>query len=95
MGAGPTDRQPERPIAQNTPRVRPNIPTMMRPGVKRTSTPPVPSYYGWIVVAVVFVTMALGPNARTAFALPFPPILSERITPLGESKHKRNHQAET
>ena len=49
----------------------------MRPGVKRTSTPPVPFFYGWIVVAVVFVTMALGVNARTAFSLLFPPILSE------------------
>jgi MFS family permease len=36
-----------------------------------------PFYYGWIVVAVVFVTMALGVNARTAFSLLFPPILDE------------------
>src|SRR5262245_7486622 len=34
-------------------------------------------YYGWIVVAVVFVTMGLGVNARTAFSLLFPPILDE------------------
>src|SRR5271165_1848725 len=36
-----------------------------------------PFYYGWIVVAVVFVTMAIGVNARTAFSLLFPPILDE------------------
>src|SRR4029077_967075 len=34
-------------------------------------------FYGWIVVAVTFVTMAIGVNARTAFSLLFPPILSE------------------
>ncbi len=36
-----------------------------------------PFYYGWLVVAVVFVTMAVGVNARTAFSLLFPPILEE------------------
>ena len=36
-----------------------------------------PFFYGWIVVAVVFVTMAVGVNARTAFSLLFPPILDE------------------
>ena len=36
-----------------------------------------PFFYGWIVVAVVFVTMGLGVNARTAFSLLFPPILDE------------------
>ena len=36
-----------------------------------------PFYYGWIVVAVVFVTMALGVNARTAFSLLFVPIVDE------------------
>lgn len=36
-----------------------------------------PFYYGWIVVAVAFVTMAIGVNARTAFSLLFPPILDE------------------
>src|SRR5919106_5947586 len=34
-------------------------------------------FYGWIVVAVVFVTMAIGVNARTAFSLLFPPIVDE------------------
>ncbi len=36
-----------------------------------------PFYYGWLVVAVVFVTMAVGVNARTAFSLLYPPILAE------------------
>ena len=36
-----------------------------------------PFFYGWVVVAVVFVTMALGVNARTAFSLFLPPILGE------------------
>jgi MFS family permease len=36
-----------------------------------------PFFYGWIIVAVTFVTMAIGVNARTAFSLLFPPILSE------------------
>ncbi len=34
-------------------------------------------YYGWVIVAVVFVTMGVGVNARTAFSLLFPPILTE------------------
>jgi MFS family permease len=36
-----------------------------------------PFYYGWLVVAVVFVTMGVGVNARTAFSLLYPPILDE------------------
>lgn len=36
-----------------------------------------PFFYGWLVVTVVFVTMAIGVNARTAFSLFFPPIVSE------------------
>ncbi len=34
-------------------------------------------FYGWIIVAVVFVTMGIGVNVRTAFSLLFPPILDE------------------
>src|SRR5882672_3801346 len=34
-------------------------------------------FYGWVIVAVVFVTMGIGVNARTAFSLRFPPILDE------------------
>jgi len=36
-----------------------------------------PFFYGWVVVAAGFVTMAIGVNARTAFSLLFPPILDE------------------
>jgi MFS family permease len=36
-----------------------------------------PVFYGWIIVAAAFVTMAIGVNARTAFSLLFPPILDE------------------
>src|SRR4051812_39227012 len=36
-----------------------------------------PFFYGWLLVAVAFVTMALGVNARTAFSLLFPAILNE------------------
>jgi len=36
-----------------------------------------PFFYGWVVVGVVFVTMGVGVNARTAFSLLFPPILAE------------------
>ena len=36
-----------------------------------------PIFYGWVMVAVAFVTMGLGVNARTAFSLLFPPIIEE------------------
>src|SRR5258707_8541419 len=36
-----------------------------------------PFFYGWIMVAVTFVTMAIGVNARTSFSLFFPPIINE------------------
>ena len=36
-----------------------------------------PFFYGWVIVATAFVTMALGVNARTAFSLLFPPIVEE------------------
>src|SRR5712664_2262769 len=38
---------------------------------------PLPFFYGWMIVAVTFVTMAIGVNARTAFSLFFPPIIGE------------------
>jgi len=37
----------------------------------------IPFFYGWLLVAVAFVTMAIGVNARTAFSLLFPAILTE------------------
>ena len=36
-----------------------------------------PFFYGWVIIAVTFVTMAIGVNARTAFSLFYPPILGE------------------
>ena len=36
-----------------------------------------PFFYGWVIIAVAFVTMGIGVNARTAFSLLFPPILQE------------------
>jgi MFS family permease len=36
-----------------------------------------PFFYGWVLVGIAFVTMAVGVNARTAFSLLYPPILQE------------------
>ncbi len=36
-----------------------------------------PFFYGWVLVGVAYVTMAVGVNARTAFSLLLPPILGE------------------
>jgi MFS family permease len=36
-----------------------------------------PFFYGWVIIGVVFITMGVGVNARTAFSLLFPPILDE------------------
>ena len=36
-----------------------------------------PVFYGWVMVAIAFVTMGVGVNARTAFSLFFPPLLDE------------------
>src|SRR3954447_1933861 len=36
-----------------------------------------PFFYGWLVVAVTFVTMGIGVNARTSFSLLFSPIIDE------------------
>ncbi len=34
-------------------------------------------FYGWVIVAITFVTMAIGVNARTAFSLFYPSIVDE------------------
>jgi MFS family permease len=39
--------------------------------------PRLPFFYGWLLVGIGFVTMAVGVNARTAFSLFFPPMLDE------------------
>ena len=47
---------------------------------KMTSPRPpfnLPFYYGWAIVACAFATMAVGVNARTAFSLLYPAILTE------------------
>ena len=36
-----------------------------------------PFYYGWLIIGVAFVTMAVGVTARTAFSLLLPPLLDE------------------
>ncbi|PHQ71356.1 MAG: hypothetical protein COB93_03430, partial [Sneathiella sp.] len=36
-----------------------------------------PFFYGWVVVAIVFITMGIGVNVRTSFSLLFPAILNE------------------
>ena len=36
-----------------------------------------PFYYGWLIVGVAFVTMAIGVTGRTAFSLLMPPLIEE------------------
>ncbi len=36
-----------------------------------------PFYYGWVVVAIAFITMGVGVSVRTSFSLLYPPILEE------------------
>ncbi len=36
-----------------------------------------PFYYGWAIVGIAFVTLAIGVTARTAFSLLLPPLLAE------------------
>ena len=43
----------------------------------RRWSPRLPFYYGWLVVGVAFVTMAIGVSARTAFSLLLPPLIDE------------------
>ena len=49
----------------------------MSPAPQRSVYARLPFFYGWVIVAVVFVTMGVAVNARTAFSLLFPPILDE------------------
>src|SRR5881227_3329415 len=48
-----------------------------RSGAQKTVLGRLPFFYGWVLVAAGFVTMAIAVNARTAFSLLFPPILDE------------------
>ena len=36
-----------------------------------------PFYYGWLIVGIAFVTMAIAVTARTAFSLLLPPLIAE------------------
>jgi MFS family permease len=38
---------------------------------------PLPFYYGWLIIGVAFVTMAIAVTARTAFSLLLPPLVDE------------------
>ena len=49
----------------------------------RDGLPRARPFHGWIVIAVAFVTMGIGVNARTVFSLLFPPILDEFSWPRG------------
>jgi MFS family permease len=40
-------------------------------------SPRLPFYYGWLIVGIAFVTMAIGVTARTAFSLLLPPLIDE------------------
>ena len=48
----------------------------MTDGSRRWSSR-LPFYYGWLIVGIAFVTMAIGVNARTAFSLLLPPLVAE------------------
>src|SRR5471030_2955177 len=36
-----------------------------------------PFYYGWVIIGIAFVTMAIAVTARTAFSLLLPPLIAE------------------
>ncbi len=36
-----------------------------------------PIFYGWVIVAVVFITVAISVTARTSFSLLVPPVIDE------------------
>ena len=36
-----------------------------------------PFYYGWLIIGIAFVTIAIGVSARTAFSLLMPPLIDE------------------
>ncbi|MCW5737597.1 MAG: MFS transporter [Enhydrobacter sp.] len=47
-----------------------------QPATKRLAAR-LPFFFGWVIIAIGFVTVALGITARTAFSLMFPPIVDE------------------
>jgi MFS family permease len=46
-------------------------------GAKSHWSSRLPFYYGWVIVGVAFVTMAIAVTARTAFSLLLPPLIDE------------------
>jgi MFS family permease len=48
---------------------------MVEGGRKRAAK--LPFFFGWVIVAIAFVTMALSVSARTAFSLLMPPLIEE------------------
>ena len=60
----------------SSPRFRPR-PNLPRVRGREGGGIRLPFFYGWLLVAVAFVTMAVGVNARTTFSLLFPAILTE------------------
>lgn len=62
-------------MATAQPRNTPGFATM--PAMLAKLARRLPFYYGWVVIGVAFVSMALGVNARTAFSLLYPPMLDE------------------
>jgi MFS family permease len=48
----------------------------MQAGLRHWSSR-LPFYYGWLIVGIAFVTMAIGVTARTAFSLLMPPLIDE------------------
>lgn len=47
------------------------------PGAPHRWSMRLPFYYGWVIIGIAFVTMAVGVSARTAFSLLLPPLLDE------------------
>jgi MFS family permease len=45
--------------------------------VSRRWSSRLPFYYGWLIIGIAFVTMAIGVSARTAFSLLMPPLIDE------------------
>lgn len=49
----------------------------MQPSERAPLAARLPFFFGWAIIAVAFVTVALGATARTAFSLMFPPMIAE------------------
>lgn len=49
----------------------------MQPSFTTRVAKALPFFFGWVVIAVAFLTVAVGVTARTAFSLMFPPIVDE------------------